>query len=588
VSCTRKKHQSRGIVPGKSEEVRFLHTRLLVPSLCLPGALCLPFPHPFVAFFVPPLRVLSLFLTLNLNLNLNLSPIPLAICYRIRYLRRTCDLKGGLRMIRAKKKHRLLWAGGVVLFLSLLGLIPDAEPDPGPLPPRQSFAWKQDEQWKALEGRFVAFRSAGCEALKSRIDSGMVRVAGLIEGLTVGKHQPNEPLLSDIEGALFSQAPLVAVCPNRAGDYLAVMVRMRTLLKEQSLHWDMNDLATRQRMYRLLYGGRAAAEEVLLQAPKDYIPSLVSCFDEPSQTPAADVMGMRVHSGDILVSRGGAPTSAMIARGSDYQGNFSHVAIVHIDPVSRTPQVVESHIEKGVAIASFEQYLQDAKLRIMVLRLRSDLPAMVADPTLPHKAATRVLDVARERHIPYDFAMDVQDGSELFCSEVVSSAYAGLGVRLWMGMSTISSPGVARWLAGFGVRHFETQEPSDLEYDPQLRVVAEWRDPDALLKEHIDNAILESLLEGAEAGDQMVVRWYMLPLARAVKLYSSVLNLFGNIGPIPEGMSATSSLRHLWLVDRHELMKGVMDRDVETFSLENGYTPPYWELLNMARRAKAM
>ena len=37
-----------------------------------------------------------------------------------------------------------------------------------------------------------------------------------------------------------------------------------------------------------------------------------------------------------------------------------------------------------------------------------------------------------------------------------------------MGISRISSPGVARWLAAFGVRRFETQEPSDLEYDPQL------------------------------------------------------------------------------------------------------------------------
>jgi len=183
--------------------------------------------------------------------------------------------------------------------------------------------------------------------------------------------------------------------------------------------------------------------------------------------------------------------------------------------------------------------------------------------------------------------MDTRDTSGMFCSEVVSSAYAALGVKLWMGMSTISSPGVAAWLASFGVRHFETQEPSDLEYDPQLRVVAEWRDPETLLKDHVDNAIIESLLEGAEAGEKIPVRWYLLPVVRIVKLYSVVLNMLGKEGPIPEGMSATSSLRHLWLVGRHETMRGLVLADVERFRRENLYTPPYWELLKMARRAKA-
>jgi len=348
----------------------------------------------------------------------------------------------------------------------------------------------------------------------------------------------------------------------------------------------MNDLVTRQRTYRLLYGGRAATEEVLLQVPKENIPPLMAGDDEPSQTPAAEVLGVQIHSGDILVSRGGAPTSALIARGNDYPGNFSHVAIVYVDPDTLVPQVIESHIERGVTISSFEKYLKDTKLRIMVLRLRSDLPSMTVDPYLPHKAAELALNRARRRHIPYDFTMDTQDTTGMFCSEVVSSAYAAMGIKLWMGMSTISNPGVASWLAGFGVRHFETQEPSDLEYDPQLRVVAEWRDPDALLKDHIDNAIIESLLEGAEAGERIPVQWHLLPVIRFVKLYSVLLNMMGKEGPIPEGMSSTSTLRHLWLVRRHERTREGMLRRVDEFRRERGYTPPYWELLKMARAEK--
>lgn len=487
----------------------------------------------------------------------------------------------------AKMRSILPWvaAGSVTLYALLL--IPEGEPSPAPLAPRQPFVWNQDERWEALEASFAALRRTGCAGLKTRIDSGEAAAARLIDQLTVETHGPGDPLLSDLESALFTMAPLVAVCPDRARDYLDLVVRMRTALKDQSLRWDMNDLSTRQRMYRLLYGGRAASEEALLQMPYSSVPRLIECFDEPSRTPEAEMLGMRIRSGDILVSRGGAPASALIARGNDYPGNFSHVAIAYVDPDAHTPQVIESHIEKGVAIASFPQYLQDTKLRVMVLRLRTDHPAMEADPFLPHKVAERALKSARERHIPYDFTMDIRDTSGMFCSEVVSSAYAALGIGLWMGMSTISSPGVAAWLAEFGARHFITQEPSDLEYDPQLRVVAEWRDPDAMLQDHIDNAIIEALLEGAEAGERIAVRWYVLPIARVVKLYSVILNCIGKVGPIPEGMSSTSSLRYTWLVDRHATMKASVLADVERFRTENDYTPPYWELLKMARRAKA-
>jgi hypothetical protein len=491
-------------------------------------------------------------------------------------------------VLSTKLRRYLLRFGAAVAVLYALLLIPEPEPDVAPLAPRQAFVWNQDERWEALEANFAALHRLGCAGLGARIDSGETAAARLIDRLIVGTYEPGDPLLSDLESSLFALAPLVAVCPDRARDYLGLVVRMRTALKEQSLRWDMNDLATRQRIYRLLYGGRAASEEALLQMPSSSIPPLIECFDEPSRTPATNVLGMTIHSGDILVSRGGAAASALIARGNDYPGNFSHAAIVYVDPDSHVAQVIESHIEQGVAVASFPQYLQDTKLRVMVLRLRSDHPAMKADPILAHKAAERALKSSRERHIPYDFTMDIRDTSEMFCSEVVSSPYSALGIDLWMGMSTISSPGVAAWLSGFGARHFVTQEPSDLEYDPQLRVVAEWRDPDALLKDHVDNAIIEALLEGAEAGERIPIRWYLLPIARLAKLYSVILNSVGWTGPIPEGMSSTSSLRYTWLVDRHATMKASVFADVERFRRENDYTPPYWELLKMARRAKAV
>jgi hypothetical protein len=202
---------------------------------------------------------------------------------------------------------------------------------------------------------------------------------------------------------------------------------------------------------------------------------------------------------------------------------------------------------------------------------------------LPHKAATASLNRALNEHVPYDFEMDYKNSNKLFCSEVASSEYSRLGINLWMGKSTISSTGTAKLLAGFGVKYFETQEPSDLEYDPQLSVVAEWRDSETLYKDHVDNAVVDAILEWSEEGNEISIDWYMLPIFRATKLYSVLLNQFNEAGPIPEGMSATSALRHEAFKSFHNSIKTVVLNKAESFKRQNGYVPPYWRMLEFAR-----
>jgi hypothetical protein len=158
---------------------------------------------------------------------------------------------------------------------------------------------------------------------------------------------------------------------------------------------------------------------------------------------------------------------------------------------------------------------------------------------------------------------------------------------LWTGISRISSPGLRRWLSAFGVKSFETQEPSDLEYDQQLTVVAEWRDQGTLKKDHYDNAVTEVMLEGAEQGDELAYQWYLLPLSRIAKAYSAVLNLLGKAGPVPEGMSATAALRNIWYSDKHEAITAQLAKKAERFRQDREYEPPYWEQVKLARNAKA-
>ncbi|HEY6192663.1 MAG TPA: YiiX/YebB-like N1pC/P60 family cysteine hydrolase [Bacteroidota bacterium] len=495
-------------------------------------------------------------------------------------------------MSRSLLKHRRILRGLLFLgILYLLLLIPSPSPTVPPVEQSGSsrqFIWNQDARWDSLEASYAAARKAGCAAERPLLETSRRSLETLLTRIESDSLTPDSPQLSQLESGFFSLAPLVGACPESVPAYLTLASRLRTVLKHKSEHWNLDDRSTRETIYRLLYGARSAVEEVILQTPPgDHPPALLEGTDEPSVTPSATLLGVTIHSGDILVSRGGAPTSALIARGNDFPGNFSHIALVHIDSGSGKVSIIESHIERGVVISTPEEYLHDTKLRVMVLRLRSDLPATISDPLIPHRSSSFMLRRVLERHIAYDFSMDYADSTRLFCSEVASSAYAAFGVRLWMGISHLSTPGVRSWLGDFGVDHFETQEPSDLEYDPQLRVVAEWRDPETLRKDHIDNAVTDAMLEGAERGDRLAYNPFLLPPSRFMKAYSAILNLFGIVAPVPEGMSATTVLYHKFYSERHGAGVAAVSKDAERFRAERGFEPPYWEMLKMARRALA-
>ncbi len=449
----------------------------------------------------------------------------------------------------------------------------------------EPFIWDQNELWGALEREFVAAKGRGGEALTASIDRSLTFVSERLDELRASR-PPTDPAFREIETAFFEIAPKIAACPDRVGEYVDLYNRVRSWVKDQSVHWDFDRLEVRQTLYRLIYGGRMGLEEVILQSPTDALASTVLVRDEPSSTPSTVLYGVRLHSGDLLLSRGGTSASAFIARAHDYPGNFSHVAVVHVDEARGKASIIEADIKGGVRTRTPDEYVAEDKLRIMVLRPRSDLGEIRRDPLLPHRAAAWALRLSRSRRIPYDLAMDREDHSRMFCSQVAYAAYKPLGLRLWTGMSYISRPGVGRWLAAVGVENFETQEPSDLEYDPQLRVVAEWRDQNRLLHDHMDNAIIEVRLDEADRGEPLTLALWKLPFMKLIKGYSVILNGLGREGPVPEAMTARTALLYMRFGEVHEAVKRLVVQDVEDFREKNRYLPPYWQLLDIIRRLR--
>ena len=477
----------------------------------------------------------------------------------------------------------IVLAGIVIIYLLLMIPLPESNKHIQ-LANEKPFVWNRDKLWNHLENSFQKSRKMSDEKLEVKYSLLSSKLDSIYDIISNNDFYINDVIIENIRSIFFELAPIIAVKEEYIDKYINRYINIKLIVKQQSQKWDLESQITRDKIYELLYGMRAAVEEVILQTKAENVNSLFKLRNEISSTPSAKLLDMDIHSGDVLLSRGGAEVSALISRGNDYPGNFSHVALAYVDSLNDL-YFIESHIEKGVAIANAEQYLKDKKLRIEVLRLRSDLPELIIDPLIPDKAAEYSLESSKQRHIPYDFAMNYFDTTKLFCSEVASLAYSKFGIKLWEPVSTISSSGITEWLNDFGVENFVTTMPSDLEYDPKLSIVYEWFDKKTLLKDHIDNAVIDVMFEIADKGVKLKTNYFMLPIVRILKAWCYINNLFGIECIIPEGMSSTQALKNQYFEEMHQEIKSRTEKKIGQFIEKNGYLPPYWQLVNLARES---
>jgi hypothetical protein len=203
-------------------------------------------------------------------------------------------------------------------------------------------------------------------------------------------------------------------------------------------------------------------------------------------------------SGDVLVSRGNAPTSALIARLGDTDGQFSHAALVYVAPRSKKVFIMEEHIEVGSTIRSYEEYARDQNFRVTVYRHRnSELAAEAA-----RQMMRRLYDPSNPHVVPYDFGMTMDDGSEMFCTEIVYEAFkmaSGGKVRIGR-YRTEFNPKNRDLLDRFGVRTRSMFAPSDMEVESDFELLGEWRDLSRVVTNQMMDAVLTKLLEWGDRG----------------------------------------------------------------------------------------
>ncbi len=223
------------------------------------------------------------------------------------------------------------------------------------------------------------------------------------------------------------------------------------------------------------------------------------------RSPALGDAPIEFKSGDVLMSRGNAFTSAAIARVGDVDGGFSHLAVVYIDEKTKEKYTVEAHIEVGVVVLPFEKYFTDGKVRSVLFRY--------PDAAVAHQAAKIVYDRAKAAtaagaNIPYDFAFDPEDDHEVFCAEIVDIAFrqaSGGKMRLPLFPSKMSAKN-RDFLNDIGMSVQQTFAPMDMDVDPRFELLAEWRDLARTHDVHKKDAALTRMFEWMETYDYVLVK----------------------------------------------------------------------------------
>lgn len=198
-------------------------------------------------------------------------------------------------------------------------------------------------------------------------------------------------------------------------------------------------------------------------------------------------------SGDIILSRGRAYTSAAISSLGEFDTQFSHLSVVYKDDNGKL-WTVESHIEVGAFVRPIEEHIEDKNFRTVIYRYDDEYLAYEAAKFIFFKVKNAS---ETKGNIFYDFSFDQEDSQKLFCSEIASHAFDFVShgeVKIPMFRSLLQAR-KPHFVKKLGIKVEESFVPSDIEIDPRFELIGEWKNaaiiPDALEKDAILRAMFQ-------------------------------------------------------------------------------------------------
>lgn len=198
------------------------------------------------------------------------------------------------------------------------------------------------------------------------------------------------------------------------------------------------------------------------------------------------------------------------------------MSVVYRDPQGEL-WTVEAHIEVGSFVRPLQEHIDDKNARTMVYRFD--------DPKVAAKAAEYIFHKVKKAsdttgNILYDFGFDLEENSQLFCSEIASYAYdvaSGGEHKLPLFTSSLIKRKV-EFVRLLELKPDESFIPADIEVDARFTVVAEWRNAGKMKDILQKDAILQSMfkwhddygyrLKQASSKDSLLYRNVAWPLRR--------------------------------------------------------------------------
>ena len=293
---------------------------------------------------------------------------------------------------------------------------------------------------------------------------------------------------------------------------------------------------------------------------------------------------LQFKSGDILMIRSSSYISAVIARMGDEDGQFSHAAMIYVDREGEV-YVMESLIEEGTVISPFDEWRKkNHHARAVLFRYHDEREGRSVAERLHRYIELRLKS---GEGIPYDFHMNDKNSSEIYCAELIEFAFRHAQVETIPAFkSSYRKLAGHPFLDELTIHSYEGFAPSDLEVEPHLDLVAEWRNYDETDAARMEDAIQTKVLYWMSDMDYRLKRTPESFLLANIGLFArKALGIGKDLIPtnMPEGFFENI----IKLYDLNRILERYLSRHNSEYEKKHGYPMDYRTMMSVLEKLRA-
>jgi hypothetical protein len=200
-------------------------------------------------------------------------------------------------------------------------------------------------------------------------------------------------------------------------------------------------------------------------------------------------------SGDIILSRSNSFSTGLLAYQGEVPGNLSNLGFVFKNS-SGEISILETNFETGLIIIPIQEYLEQKRTRLVLYRFQDETLSSKASQKLFEKVS---LAIEEDEVVPFDFLSDINEVNEIFPLEMLHLAFketSSGAVDLPLYKAKFLKELAPFWKQlGLSVeeddlKNLETFSLNDLEFDPRIELVLEWKDPLSVKDNRVKDLVL--------------------------------------------------------------------------------------------------